>query len=204
MQAVFLFCRDAGTGPDGKMDIHGVFNELLAPDFPAKQDRMVLAGIIEWKAEVSGQVPFKMDLMDPGGLSIFTIDGHTDVEPRPPSRAPTKTQFVLPMTNVMFPAPGRYQMRIELGNDRHPDGRHDCQPDFQFGVFRFVFRLRAFLVAVANDRVGHEQVDGDENNTGYDKSDVDCGVDHSPIRCDRCKGPGTEEVKNERTHYQNN
>ena len=117
MEAVFLFCRDAGTGPDGKMDIHGIYNELLAADFPAKQDRMVLAGIIEWNAEVSGKVPFKMDLMDPEGLSIFTIEGHTDVEPRPPSRAPAKTQFVLPMTNVMFPAPGRYQMRIDINGE---------------------------------------------------------------------------------------
>ncbi len=117
MEAVFLFCRDAGTGPDGKMDIHGVFNELLAPDFPAKQDRIVLAGIIEWNAEVRGKVPFKMDLMDPEGLSIFTIDGHTDVEPKPPSRAPAKTQFVLPMTDVMFPVPGRYQMRVEINGE---------------------------------------------------------------------------------------
>ncbi len=117
MQAVFLFCKDAGNGPDGKMDIHGIFNELLAADFPAKQDRMVLAGIIEWNAEVTGKVPFKMDLMDPQGLSIFTIEGHTDIEPQPPSRAPAKTQFVLPMTNVMFPAPGRYQMRIEINGE---------------------------------------------------------------------------------------
>ncbi len=117
MEAVFLFCKDAGTGPDGKLDIHGVFNELLAADFPAKQDRMVLAGIIEWKAEVKGKVPFKMDLMDPEGLSIFTIDGYTDVEPQLPSRAPAKTQFVLPMTNVMFPAPGRYQMRIDINGE---------------------------------------------------------------------------------------
>ena len=77
----------------------------------------MLAGIIEWNAEVRGKVPFKMDLMDPEGLSIFTIDGHTDVEPKPPSRAPAKTQFVLPMTDVMFPAPGRYQMRVEINGE---------------------------------------------------------------------------------------
>lgn len=117
MVAVFLFCTDAAAGPDGKMDIHGVFNELLAPDFPARQDRMVLAGIVEWQREVEGRVPFKMDLTDAGGMSIFTIEGHTDVKPQPPSRAPAKTQFVLPMTNVMFPAPGRYQMRIDIDGE---------------------------------------------------------------------------------------
>ncbi len=99
------------------MDIHGVFNELLAPDFPARQDRMVLAGIVEWQRDLQGQVPFKMDLTDPAGLSIFTIEGHTEIEPRPPSRAPAKTEFVLPLTNVMFPAPGRYQMRIDINGE---------------------------------------------------------------------------------------
>ncbi len=117
MEAVFLFCRDAGAGPDGKMDIHGVFSELLAADFPARQDRMVLAGIVQWQAVVEGRVPFKMDLTDKEGLSVFTIDGHTDVELQPPSRAPAKTQFVLPMTNVMFPAPGRYQMQIDINGE---------------------------------------------------------------------------------------
>ncbi len=118
MEAVFLFCTDAGSGPDGKMDIHGVFNELLAPDFPARQDRLVLAGIVEWQRQVQGRVPFKMDLADPDGMSIFTIEGHTDIEPPPPSRAPAKTEFVLPMTNVMFPAPGRYQMRIDINGEK--------------------------------------------------------------------------------------
>lgn len=114
MEAVFLFCTDAGAGSDGRLDIHGVFNELLAPDFPARQDRMVLAGIVEWQQDVHGQVPFKMDLTDPEGMSIFTIEGHTDIKAQPPGRAPAKTQFVLPLTNVMFPAPGRYQMRINI------------------------------------------------------------------------------------------
>ena len=118
MEAVFLFCRDAGAGADGKMDIHGVFSELVAADFPARQERMVLAGIVEWQRDMQGRVPFKMDLTDSAGLSIFTIEGHTDVESRPPARAPAKTQFVLPMTNVMFPSPGRYRMRIDINGEK--------------------------------------------------------------------------------------
>ncbi len=114
METVFLFCTDAGTGSDGKLDIHGVFNELLAPDFPARQDRMVLAGVVEWRRDVQGQVPFKMDLIDSEGMSIFTIEGHTDVEPQPQSTAPARTQFVLPLKNVMFPVPGRYQIRMDF------------------------------------------------------------------------------------------
>jgi hypothetical protein len=117
METVFLFCTDAGTGSDGKLDIHGVFNELLAPDFPARQDRVVLAGIVEWQRDVTGRVPFQMELMDADGISVFTIEGHTDVESRLPGTAPAKTQFVLPMTNVMFPSPGHYQMRININGE---------------------------------------------------------------------------------------
>ncbi len=114
METVFLFCTDAGAGPDGKLNIHGVFHDLRAPDFPARQDQMVLAGIVEWDRHEQGRIPFRIELTDPEGMSIFTIEGHTDVEPQPPSKAPAKTQFVLPLKNVMFPAPGRYQIRMDF------------------------------------------------------------------------------------------
>ncbi len=114
MEAVFLFCENAGVGPDGKLSIHGIFNELRAPDFPALQDRMVLVGIVEWQRDLEGRIPFAVDLNDPDGVSIFLIEGHTDVEARPLSKAPAKTQLILPLKNVMFPVPGHYRVRINI------------------------------------------------------------------------------------------
>jgi hypothetical protein len=114
MEAVFLFCADAGAGPDGKLSIHGIFNELNAPDFPALQDRMVLVGIVEWQRDLEGRIPFAVDLNGPDGVSIFSVEGHTDVEARPESRAPAKTQLILPLKNVMFPVPGHYRVRINI------------------------------------------------------------------------------------------
>ena len=111
MEAVFLFCADAKAGADGKLDIHGVFNELYAPDFPARQDQMILVGIVEWQRDLQGRIPFSVDLVDADGTAIFSIEGHTDVDARPASKAPAKTHFILPLTNVMFPAPGRYRVR---------------------------------------------------------------------------------------------
>ena len=116
MEAVFLFCTEAGDDPDGKLSIHGIFNELRAPDFPARQDRIVLVGIVEWPRELEGRIPFHDDLNDPEGMAIFSIEGHTDVAARPPSQAPAKTQFILPMEKVMFPAPGHYQVRIDIND----------------------------------------------------------------------------------------
>ena len=114
MQAVFLFCTDAGAGPDGKLNIHGIYSELQAPGFPARQDRMVLVGILEWQRDLQGRIPFAVDLIDPDGKSIFSIEGHTDVEARPKSKAPAKTQLILPLKNVLFPAPGHYRVRINI------------------------------------------------------------------------------------------
>ena len=116
MEAVFLYCADAKAMPDGKLDIHGVFNELYAPDFPARQDEMVLVGIVEWQRDLQGRIPFTVDLIDSDGLAIFSIEGHTDVDARPPSRAPAKTHFILPLKNVMFPAPGHYRVRININD----------------------------------------------------------------------------------------
>ncbi len=114
METVFLFCENAGVGPDGKLSIHGIFNELNAPDFPALQDRMVLVGIVEWQRDLEGRIPFAVDLNDPDGVSIFSVEGHTDVEARPESKAPAKTQLILPLKNVMFPVPGHYRVRINI------------------------------------------------------------------------------------------
>ena len=116
MQAVFLFCTDATTRADGKLDIHGVFNELYAADFPARQDQMVLVGIVEWQRELQGSIPFAVDLVDAEGMAIFSIDGHTEVDARPPSRPPAKSHFILPLKNVMFPVPGSYRVRIRLND----------------------------------------------------------------------------------------
>ncbi len=120
MEAVFLFCADSGAGPDGKLSIHGIFNELRAPDFPALQDRMVLVGIVEWQRDLKGRISFAVDLNDPDGVAIFSVEGHTDVEARPSSKAPAKSPLILPLKNVMFPVPGHYRVRININGTELP------------------------------------------------------------------------------------
>jgi hypothetical protein len=117
MEAIFLFCKDAAAGPDGRLNIQGVFNELYASDFPARQDRLVLVGVIEWERNAQGRIPFRIDLTDPDGDAVFSIDGHTDVESRPMNSAPAKTHLVLPMEKVMFPAAGRYRVRFSANDE---------------------------------------------------------------------------------------
>ncbi|MCZ6771118.1 MAG: hypothetical protein O7G83_03895, partial [Proteobacteria bacterium] len=75
MNVALFFCESAETVANGKLDLRGIYNELYAPSFPARQDHLMLAGIVEWDHEDHGKQPFKIDLLDPDGTEIFTIDG---------------------------------------------------------------------------------------------------------------------------------
>ena len=114
METVLLFCHRAETDAEGRLSLTGVFHELYAPDFPASQDRAVLAGSIEWSRAEAGRKTFRIDLNDPDGDSIYTIEGHSDVDERSDDRAPARTQLILPLNNLVFGAPGRYRVEVAI------------------------------------------------------------------------------------------
>ena len=114
MNIALLFCEHAQTTPAGKLDIKGIYNELYTTGFPARQDHLTLAGIVEWNREDEGKLPFKIDLMDPNDSSIFTIDGHTEVDARPASRPPARTHLILPLENLIFPEVGQYAAMVQI------------------------------------------------------------------------------------------
>jgi hypothetical protein len=109
-----LVCDDARMRPDGKMDIHGIFNDLMAPGFPARQDRMVFVATIEWDRDDEGRHKFKIDLKGPDGRVSLTVDGHTDVDVRPPGRPPPRTRLIVPLEDVVFPQAGRYLFEVRV------------------------------------------------------------------------------------------
>lgn len=110
-------CDEASERPDGKLDLIGIFNELNAAGFPAMQDRMTVVFVVEWPRDVSGRIPLRADLVDASGRKLLTIQGHTDVEPRGPERAPAQTRLVMPLREVIFPAPGPYYFEFSAGDE---------------------------------------------------------------------------------------
>ena len=109
-----LLCDDARVAPDGKIDIHGVFHDLYAPGFPARQDKIVLVLVVEWAREDHGRFAFRVDLLAPDGKPTLTVNGHTDVDERPADRPPARTQLVMPLETVIFPVAGTYRFRIRV------------------------------------------------------------------------------------------
>lgn len=118
-----LVCDDAGLNSEGKLDVHGVFNDLYAPGFPAKQDHMVLVVVVEWDRQDEGRYRFRVDLEDDAGKPTLSVDGYSDVDRRPPHRPPPRTRLVMPLEDVVFPRPGAYTFRIRIKGQtlRGPD-----------------------------------------------------------------------------------
>ena len=105
-------CDHAAATRDGKLDVHGIFHDLYAPGFPASQDSMTLVLSLEWDRSDSGQYGFRVDVTGPGRRPILTVEGQSEVTPRPADRPPPRTRLVLPLEDLVFPVAGRYEFRI--------------------------------------------------------------------------------------------
>ena len=118
MHLNLFFCEDANTTDNGKLNVQGIYNELYSSGFPAKQDHMTLAGIIEWDRKDHGEQTFRIDIVDPENKSIFSIDANTEVENRPESRPPAISHLIFPLENLIFTEPGQYRTYLSIENDK--------------------------------------------------------------------------------------
>ena len=107
-------CDEAHATPEGKLELHGVYHDLAAPGFPAKQDRMVLVLVLEWGREEHGRFHFRADLVDDGGDKSLTIEGETEVRTAPEGSPPSRSQLIMPMEGVIFPHAGQYVFQVKV------------------------------------------------------------------------------------------
>ena len=107
-------CDHAAATPDGKLDLHGIFHDLYAPGFPARQDRMTLVLSLEWDRNDAGRHSFRVDVRGPDGRLTLTVEGQSEVTHRPADRPPPRTQLVMPIEDVVFPVPGRYEFEVKV------------------------------------------------------------------------------------------
>jgi hypothetical protein len=112
-----LVCEEARERPDGRVDFIGVFDALIAPGFPAMQDRMTAVFVMEWGEDELGHQPLRADLVDARERKILTIEGHTDVAARPEHAGPPETRLILGLEKVVFPEAGRYDFQLVAGGD---------------------------------------------------------------------------------------
>jgi hypothetical protein len=113
-----VICEHAEVRDDLRIDVHGIFQQLYAPGFPAQQDVLVLVVNLEWSDEEAGRNEFRIDLLDPGASPALTITGHTEVIERDPSDAPPQTRIVMPLEDLVFPVAGTYEFELQARGQR--------------------------------------------------------------------------------------
>lgn len=114
------FCEQAQLRPDGKLDVHGAFHDLMAPGFPAKQDEMVLVVAVEWSPEDAGRFQFKIDLVGDAPHPSLTINGETEVKPYVEGDRPARTFLIMPVHDVVFPTAGAYRLEVKIKGETVP------------------------------------------------------------------------------------
>jgi len=107
-------CEDARPTPEGKVDVHGVYHDLAAPGFPARQDLLVLVLVLEWDRADHGRYLFKADLEDEDGKITVTVEGETEVHRPRPEYPPSRSQLIMPLEDIVFPRAGQYQFRVRV------------------------------------------------------------------------------------------
>jgi len=107
-------CEDARPTPDGRLDVHGVYHDLSAPSFPARQDHLVLVLVLEWDRSDHGRYLFKANLEDERGKASLTVEGETEVHHPAPGSPPARSQLIMPLDNVVFPRAGQYQFKVRM------------------------------------------------------------------------------------------
>ena len=115
-----VIAEDAQLRHDGRMDVHGVFHELYAPGFPAKQDRLTLVTTIEWDATERGAIDFTVNLLDPDRAPALTINAQTQVEDQYAVHRPARTQMAIPIDGLVFPSAGTYEFQLTVGEHSEP------------------------------------------------------------------------------------
>lgn len=115
MRILYSFACEQAEPRENRLDIHGLFQELFAPGFPAAHQMVYVLGV-EWDVEGPGRQVFKIDMLDPAGAPAFTIQGHTEVSRRRKGDPPPRTVLVLPIEDIHFPTEGTYFFQLQVGD----------------------------------------------------------------------------------------
>lgn len=104
---------------DGRLDLEGVFHELHAGGFPAQQERLTLVSTLEWEREEEGNQEFKIILEAPDGQPLFLVEVESRVEFQDAKAVPPHTRLLLPLENIVFPGPGRFEFILKRNHKPH-------------------------------------------------------------------------------------
>ena len=99
---------------EGKLNILGVFGNIMTETVPAVHAKMVLVAQIEFDSTETGEKDMRIVLVDEDGAEVLSASGKVLIERMTEGR-PSIFNQMLDLNNVTFPKFGRYEFRILIG-----------------------------------------------------------------------------------------
>jgi hypothetical protein len=96
-----------------KLNILGIFTNLVAENEPVVHPQMRLVTAFEFNSSEAGDKNIKIELVDEDGKDIFSMSGVMHIEREPDGR-PTMVNQILNFNNMVFPKFGEYEFRVLL------------------------------------------------------------------------------------------
>lgn len=108
-----VLCDYTTLSLEGKLSVLGIFDNINAPQYPARHPRIDLALRLQCKTEDIGlRHPIRIDLIDEDGLLLSRSEGSIDVATD--LAEPPTISLVHTFENLVFPKPGRYVVHVFL------------------------------------------------------------------------------------------
>jgi len=111
-------CDYAIRSENGKLNIMGVFKDLLPPVLPFVLPQMYL--VVEYEAsaaEVGQQKVIQTTLLEEDGSQVLNIEVGTVVQPPARPGTPTYMNSIFGLPQIVFNNPGDYAFHILVGGE---------------------------------------------------------------------------------------
>ena len=114
-QIVAVLADYASISVGGKLNILGIFSNIIASNAPVVHPQMQLVFMYEFEFTEAGNKDMKIVLVDDDGREILSMSGEVNVH-RLPHGAPCQIYQIIQLNDIRFPKFGEYEFHV-LIND---------------------------------------------------------------------------------------
>lgn len=106
---------EANISQEGKLNVMGIFDRIVAEEFPVSHPRMVFAFRVTADFSDGGRgFPVQVRLVDEDGAVMFDASGEINPPMLPPGEFSTANQ-VFTLVGMTFPRAGQYRFEVRIG-----------------------------------------------------------------------------------------
>jgi hypothetical protein len=112
-----VIADSANVSQEGKLNIFGIFNRIMAIGFPAQHPQMQLVVALEADSIEADQTKnLEVQLRDSDGKKLLTISGKLKI-PKGTLGYPIRINQILPLPGLRFEKAGDYVFKILVGGE---------------------------------------------------------------------------------------